>query len=522
MLNISSVRTFSKINILIGVSRSYSTVNKLPYKSSIKESFKIWYEELSNFDDGDSIAQDNFLRYVLPYYNSKELVDDKYRYITAFNVKTQLKNLDDTNNQWYLNETRIEKKSKKGDNITNHLVMLHGYGASNGSFYKNFKGIIEGNGDNNLTIHGIDMLGFGLSGRPSIQFEHDKDTKPSLEIKTEGIKTKSGKYLVCIKCGGHLDGKRGKGIKWCHCSKGDGKDHIHHKSHTNIIVKKEDVYEYLQNQRDSIDEVENIYVESLEKWRAINKIEKFDLLAHSFGGYIGLSYLIKYPNRVNKIIMASPGGVERSPFAISNPIYKNIGKFDKGELKIPISNFVGSYGFLGRYGTIKQNFRNLWNMRISIFSLLRWIGPFGPKYLLDRNVVKLTKSGNIRDMKEFILFVKYVYSYSIRSSFSETSIMRIFDATVVGKIPILDKIREHGDLIKDKDFLWVYGEHDFMYKECGNEAIKELQAKKEVKKGEKVGKFEYCVVKNSGHNMYLENEIDFNRAVIEFLDYPMR
>lgn len=510
--------------------KKYSTSNNKPDKLikkdkqkikldyNLYDSFKIWYEELSNYDDGDTISQNKFLKYVLPYYESKELVECKFKKIKAMNVKTPLKMdaYDNTDNQWYINEIRVEKTI---DDVspTNHLVMLHGYGASSGWFYKNYKGIIEeSNNVNNLMIHGLDLIGFGLSGRPNVEFKHDSDTKPSLDIETKGIKW--GKYSLCLKCGGHLDGKTSRDKHWCYCSdeeeelrKGEFTDSI-----ATTIIKKKELYEYLQNHKELIEEVENVYVESLESWRKENNIEKFDLLAHSLGGYLGMSYILKYPNRINKIIMVSPGGVERSPFAISNPEYKEIKKDDEGELQIPISNEVKSYGFLGRYGLIDENFKLIWRMRCSILTILRWIGPFGPNVLIERNVDKLTRSGNIKDLKEIELFIKYIYSCCIRASFSETTIMRLFDASVVGKYPILDKIRDYGEnKLNHKDFLWVYGEHDFMYKQCGVEAIEEI---KKVCKDEP-GSYELKIIKNAGHNMYLDNDKDFNEEVVRFLGY---
>lgn len=492
---------------------------KLQYRPSLLHSFKIWFNELSNYDDGDTIAQDKFLNYVIPYYRPIELVEDKYKPFRAFNKKTIIKDYQkidlSDDSQWFINEIRAEK-GDTSDISTKHLVMLHGYGASTGWFYKNFKGLLENSvNTNNLAIHGIDMIGFGLSGRPNnIRYSKDLETKSSLEIKTEGIKW--GKYSTCIKCGGHLDGKKSKDKHWCFCSEEEEefRKGIQTNSQANIIVEKEDVIAYLHNHKELISEVEDVYIESLENWRINNNIEQFDLLAHSLGGYLGFAYCLKYPERVGKVIMVSPGGVERSPFAVSNPKYEKLVKDGdgKGELKIPISNYVSNYGFLGRYGLISANFRNIWNMRASIFTGLRWMGPFGPLALIRRNVDKLMRSGNIKDLEEVKLFLNYIYSCSIRASFSETSIMRIFDATVVGKYPVLDKIRDSGEKIKDKHMLWVYGEHDFMYKECGVEAIKEMK-----KCGNETQ--EMAVISNSGHNMYLDNSEEFNGRVVEFLGY---
>lgn len=487
---------------------------RLHYESDWTKSFNIWYNEISNYDDGDRAAHDNFLKYVLPWYQPKELVESKRQQIRAFNVQTALKGHKTDADQWYLNEIRVEKGNMEVED-RQHLVFLHGYGASSGWFYKNFQGIIENSSNvKNLSIHGLDMIGFGLSGRPYVRFKHDFDTSGNLEIKTEGIKW--GKFSTCSKCGGHLDGKKSKDLHWCDCSAEEeemrkGKE----EGKARIIVKKSDIVDYLENHQDLITEVEDIYVESLEAWRIENGIEKFDMVAHSLGGYLGMAYCLKYPDRVNRIVMVSPGGVERSPFAITNPEYQEIyRKNDRdGEITIPVSNHVQDYGFLGRYGLISKTFRNLWNMRFSILTFLRWLGPFGPKFLIDRNADKLTRSGNIQDIQEIDLFLKYIYSCSVRASFSETSIMRLFDATVVGKTPILDKLEKNGDKLKDKNMMWVYGEHDFMYRECGTESIKIME------KHIAAGSQEMTLINNAGHNMYLDNSVEFNKAIVKFFRY---
>ncbi|AWU73573.1 hypothetical protein CAS74_001373 [Pichia kudriavzevii] len=497
---------------------------KLLCNISLKESFDIWSHELSNYDDGDTIAQDKFLKYVIPYYQPKELVSDKYRNIRAFNLKTSVDFQNDNINienrgEWYLNEIRVEKGDK--DDERKHLVLIHGYGASSGWFYKNFRGIIENSVNSpNITLHGLDMIGFGLSGRPSVEFKYDNKTKAALNIETEGIVW--GKYSTCKKCGGHLDGRKSKDLHWCSCSHEEEEMRkgslIDSTRRANVVIEKNEILEYMKNQVELINEVEDVYVESLETWRKKNQIDKFDLLAHSLGGYLSFAYSLKYPQHVNKIIMVSPGGVERSPFAISNPQYKSIVKDSEkeGQLRIPISNHVDQYGFLGRYGLIGKSFRDLWNMRVSIFSALRWLGPFGPKVLIDRNASKFTRSGSITDMRELGLFLEYIYSCCIRSSFSETSIYRIFDATIVGKYPILDKIRDKGNVLVDKEILWVYGEHDFMYSECGKKAIEEFE-KHNYELTER--NQQILTVSNAGHNMYLDNSADFNSGVLKFLKY---
>lgn len=51
-------------------------------------------------------------------------------------------------------------------------------------------------------------------------------------------------------------------------------------------------------------EIEMQYVSSIEKWRECMKIDKMILLGHSFGGYLSTAYSIKYPERIEHLILA--------------------------------------------------------------------------------------------------------------------------------------------------------------------------------------------------------------------------
>lgn len=51
------------------------------------------------------------------------------------------------------------------------------------------------------------------------------------------------------------------------------------------------------------EEIENQYVDSIEKWRQQMGIVKMVILGHSFGGFLASSYAIKYPERIEHLIL---------------------------------------------------------------------------------------------------------------------------------------------------------------------------------------------------------------------------
>ena len=64
-----------------------------------------------------------------------------------------------------LNEFSVERV---GEKVDQHLVMLHGYGAGLGFFYKNFEPLSRLKG---WQLHALDMLGMGRSTRPSFKIK---------------------------------------------------------------------------------------------------------------------------------------------------------------------------------------------------------------------------------------------------------------------------------------------------------------------------------------------------------------
>uniref|UniRef100_A0A8H7NPH4 AB hydrolase-1 domain-containing protein n=1 Tax=Bionectria ochroleuca TaxID=29856 RepID=A0A8H7NPH4_BIOOC len=135
-----------------------------------------------------------------------------------------------------LNEVSVERAGEEHEET---LVMLHGYGAGLGFFYKNFEPLSRVSG---YKLYALDMLGMGNSSRPPFKI--------------------------------------------------------------NAKTREEQVIE-----------AENWFVDALEEWRKERKIQRFTLLGHSLGGYLAVSYALKYPGHLNKLILASPVGIPKDPFA---------------------------------------------------------------------------------------------------------------------------------------------------------------------------------------------------------------
>lgn len=58
---------------------------------------------------------------------------------------------------------------------------------------------------------------------------------------------------------------------------------------------------------DVVEQAEEFFISALEELREVQKIDKMILIGHSLGGYLSAVYALKHPERVEKLILASPG-----------------------------------------------------------------------------------------------------------------------------------------------------------------------------------------------------------------------
>ena len=73
-----------------------------------------------------------------------------------------------------------------------------------------------------------------------------------------------------------------------------------------VKAKREDIDERVR-------EAESFFIDSLEQWRQKMGLESMTLIGHSLGGYLSVAYALRYPTRVNKLILLSPAGVPHDP-----------------------------------------------------------------------------------------------------------------------------------------------------------------------------------------------------------------
>ncbi|CAD6578754.1 MAG: hypothetical protein ASARMPREDX12_008959 [Alectoria sarmentosa] len=345
-----------------------------------------------------------------------------------------------------LNEFSVERM---GEDIEQNLVILHGYGAGLGFFYKNFEGLSRVKG---WKVYALDLLGMGRSSRPPFKI-HSKDRQ---------------------KC---------------------------------------------------ITEAENWFIDALEEWRVQKRIDRFTLVGHSLGGYMSVAYALKYPGHLNKLILASPVGIPEDPYAVNAKLPEPTDSTLTNELSqdqqyvksssnpqvLEFAKQGDNNNFLNARSKREETSKTgdkpppaaprkplpkwltyLWDANISPFSLVRWSGPFGPRFVSGWTSRRFSHLGT----EEAQALHSYAYSLFKQRGSGEYALAYILAPGAFARSPLIRRIqgvgrqylqlgstssnvesaarkRENGIPV-----VLMYGENDWMDKAGGYAAKQKIEEEK--------------------------------------------
>ncbi|KAI0539500.1 Alpha/Beta hydrolase protein [Xylaria digitata] len=377
-----------------------------------------------------------------------------------------------------LNEFSIERI---GEPVDDTLVMLHGYGAGLGFYYKNFEPLSRLTG---WKIYALDWLGMGNSKRPPFKITA-KDPK------------------------------------------------------------------------EKTTEAENWFIDSLEEWRKIRKLDKFTIIGHSLGGYLAVSYALKYPGHINKLILASPVGVPEDPYAInaempepSESTFQEEFTVDQQATTTHHDNnnkLAGannqSVGATEANTPKKRPYPSwlvwLWDANVSPFSIVRLAGPLGPRFVSGWTSRRFN---HLPDEEKQTLH-DYAYSLFRQKGSGEYVLPYVLAPGAHARRPVINRIHAVGrqtitpatsetPAVKETGFpiVFMYGENDWMDVAGGlasEEKLKEAKARalsqaSDEEKQKENGSCKVIVVTKAGHHLYLDNPEEFNDYITKELNDTRR
>ena len=381
-----------------------------------------------------------------------------------------------------LNELSVERVGEETDQ---NLVMLHGYGAGLGFFYKNFEGLSRARG---WKLYALDLLGMGRSSRPAFRIR-------------------------------------------------------------------------ARDRQASITEAEDWFVDSLEEWRKERKLERFTLMGHSLGGYMAACYCLKYPGRVNKLFLVSPVGIPEDPYAVNSDLPEPVDPSIEAELTQDQSETTSSSG------NNKNNFMNaktkaeeaaengkepprkplpkwftyLWDSNVSPFSLVRWSGPLGPRFVSGWTSRRFSQFSS----EEAQALHTYAYTLFKQKGSGEYALTYVLAPGAYARSPLIRRIGgvgrqwitpegnisssvTGGERLREPGIpvVFLYGENDWMDVGGGYDSQKKLKeeqekflatATDEEKKNDN-GNSKVIIIKKAGHHVYLDGWEEFNSVVLKELE----
>ncbi|KAH8884774.1 alpha/beta-hydrolase [Thozetella sp. PMI_491] len=304
-----------------------------------------------------------------------------------------------------------------------------------------------------------------------------------------------------------------------------------------------------------IDEAEAWFVDALEEWRRVRKIEKFTLLGHSLGGYLAVSYALKYPGRLNKLILASPVGIPEDPWAINaampEPEESTLAsEFTDDQESIVRSNTTGDNNNFMRARDKKDAAPAdakparrplpgwlvwLWDANVSPFSIVRMSGPLGPRFVSGWT----SRRFNHLPQEEAQALHTYSYSLFRQKGSGEYALPYILAPGAYARNPLINRIQDVGRQVITPatetaaavretgiPVVLMYGDHDWMDVTGGYAAEEKLKARKvkallqgtEEEKRRENGSAKVIIIPKAGHHLYLDNADDFNKAILKELE----
>ncbi|KAI8360942.1 Alpha/Beta hydrolase protein [Mortierella sp. GBAus27b] len=182
---------------------------------------------------------------------------------------------------------------------------------------------------------------------------------------------------------------------------------------------------------------EDFFVEGLEEWRQIQQIEKMVLVGHSLGGYLSAVYALKYPERVEKLILVSPVGIPENPEAQKAPLPTPPSEQDSDEASSTPPQTPQRQSPAPPSSLFRKLALGAWERNITPQSIMRFTGPFGPSLVAAYTSRRFAflEEDELRDLNN------YIYHISSKSGSGEYALATILAPGAYARWPLMDRLK---------------------------------------------------------------------------------
>ncbi|KAI9597197.1 Alpha/Beta hydrolase protein [Syncephalis fuscata] len=254
------------------------------------------------------------------------------------------------------------------------------------------------------------------------------------------------------------------------------------------------------------DMAEEFFIDSLERWRKTQGIEKMTLAGHSMGGYMSTVYSLRYPERVERLVLISPVGIPEQPSeteqagaaaeataGMANEVSKTVDLVDDDtanstnqldDLPPPKHEFQGRHPN-GPPRKIPGWVSTMWDRNFTPQWFVRAMGPFGPRLVstyVQNRMAHLSEEDRA-DLQA------YTYHISSAPGSGEYSLAAVLAPGAHARRPLKDRLP---NICMPTTF--IYGDKDWMDYRHAVRAQPHMKVETEVVR-----------IPNGGHHMYMEN-----------------
>ena len=232
------------------------------------------------------------------------------------------------------------------------------------------------------------------------------------------------------------------------------------------------------NVRSRVEQAEAFFLDSFEDFAKKEQLTSFTMVGHSLGGYLSTAYALKYPHRVNKLVLVSPVGIPMSPYHNDEEEEAKMG----GDAREQLDNVAAedaSHSRPSSPSVAKQSARprppnawwtRLWEANVSPFSIVR-LSSFAAPKLVSRYASR--RFALFEPEVQSDLF-NYLYSVYGQKGSGEYCLAHILSPGAYARWPLISRMAQLDPKI---GVSFIYGDSDWMDKKGGEAAAQMLKAR---------------------------------------------